>query len=149
MPSDRIIPANKTCFSGLEIENSSPDVITADLAPDQLRLAVQPDEGFYLSLQAKHPGPKLCLGTLEMDFRYSSLLPAGENMPSAYERLLLDIMLHDRTLFMRRDTVELSWQLFDPVLHQWAARDPTGGPLLFYPQGTPGPQERYHFLQTR
>ncbi|MBR2425190.1 MAG: glucose-6-phosphate dehydrogenase [Lentisphaeria bacterium] len=118
----------------------------ADLAPDQLRLAVQPDEGFYLSLQAKHPGPKLCLGTLEMGFRYSSLLNVSEHMLTAYERLLLDIMLHDRTLFMRRDTVELSWELFTPVLNQWASGDPAGGPLHFYPQGMPGPEALQHFL---
>ena len=120
-----------------------------DLAPDSLRLAVQPDEGFYLSLQAKHPGPKLCLGTLEMGFRYSSLLPRGEEMPSAYERLLLDVMLHDRTLFMRRDAVELSWELFTPVLKQWAEHDPAGGKLLSYPQGTAGPPEVRKFLASQ
>ena len=119
---------------------------SSDLAPDSLRLAVQPDEGFYLSLQAKHPGPKLCLGTLEMGFRYSSLLNVSEHMLTAYERLLLDVMLHDRTLFMRRDTVELSWELFTPVLNQWASGDPAGGPLHFYPQGMPGPEALPRFL---
>ena len=81
-----------------------------------------------------------------MGFRYSSLLNVSEHMLTAYERLLLDVMLHDRTLFMRRDTVELSWELFTPVLNQWASGDPAGGPLHFYPQGMPGPEALQRFL---
>ena len=58
-------------------------------------------------------------------------------------------MLHDRTLFMRRDAVELSWEIFSPVLNQWAEHDPAGGTLLSYPQGTAGPPEVWKFLASQ
>jgi len=87
-----------------------------DLAPNRLVLTVQPQEGLTLELIAKKPGPKLCMGELAMDFRYSSILEPGETMPDAYERLLLDCMLGDQTLFLRSDTVRLAWKFLEPAL---------------------------------
>ena len=87
-----------------------------DLAPNRLILTVQPEEGLTLELIAKKPGPKLCMGELAMDFRYASILERGETMPDAYERLLLDCMLGDQTLFLRSDTVRLAWQFLAPAL---------------------------------
>ena len=87
-----------------------------DLAANRLILTVQPQEGLTLELIAKKPGPKLCMGELGLDFRYASILEQGEAMPDAYERLLLDCMLGDQTLFLRSDTVRLAWDFLAPAL---------------------------------
>ena len=113
-----------------------------DLTPNQLILNVQPEEGLRLTIQAKQPGPKLCMGALSMDFKYASILEPGETMPDAYERLLLDCMLGDQTLFIRNDTIEHAWSLLTPVLDVWERGE--GGPvppLFHYPAGSWGPKE--------
>ena len=113
-----------------------------DLTPNQLILNVQPEEGLRLTIQAKQPGPKLCMGALSMDFKYASILEPGETMPDAYERLLLDCMLGDQTLFIRNDTIEHAWSLLTPVLNVWERGE--GGPvppLFHYPAGSWGPKE--------
>ena len=102
-----------------------------DLAANRLILTVQPQEGLALELIAKKPGPKLCMGKMALDFRYASILESGENMPDAYERLLLDCMLGDQTLFLRSDTVRLAWQFLGPALE--AAEEITPVP---YPAGS-------------
>jgi len=79
-----------------------------------LVLRIQPREGMGLSLQAKQPGSKLCMGTLNMRYHYETVFRT--EMPDAYERLLLDCMVGDQTLFMRFDSVETTWRLLDPVL---------------------------------
>ncbi len=112
-----------------------------NLAPNQLVLNVQPEEGLSLTIQAKQPGPKLCMGSLTMDFKYDSILEEGESMPEAYERLLLDCMLGDQTLFIRSDAIESAWTLLTPVLNAWEADAPGCGPLLKYPAGSWGPDE--------
>ena len=109
-----------------------------DLAPNTLVLNVQPDEGLALTIQAKQPGPKLCMGSLSMDFKYSDVIE-GEK-PEAYERLLLDCMLGDQTLFIRSDTIELAWSIFTPVLKTWEEK-PEASPLYEYPAGSWGPTE--------
>ncbi len=112
-----------------------------DLTPNQLILNVQPEEGLTLTIQAKQPGPKLCMGALSMDFKYASILENGEIMPDAYERLLLDCMLGDQTLFIRNDTIEHAWTLLNPVLDAWKSGRDSAGALAFYPAGTWGPKE--------
>jgi len=107
-----------------------------DLMPNQLVLNVQPDEGMALTIQAKHPGPKLCMSALTMDFKYRELFK--EDLPDAYERLLLDSMLGDQTLFYRQDAMTLSWQLLEPILNAWR-NDPSIMPLESYSAGTWGP----------
>ena len=119
---------------------------SADMEPDTLVLKVQPEEGMALTIQAKQPGPKLCMGALSMDFKYASILEPGESMPEAYERLLLDCMLGDQTLFIRSDTVELAWGLLTPVLDLWRER-PETCPLAFYPAGSSGPKEADRLIQ--
>ncbi|OQA82092.1 MAG: Glucose-6-phosphate 1-dehydrogenase [Lentisphaerae bacterium ADurb.Bin242] len=114
-----------------------------DLARNRLILTVQPEEGLALNLIAKRPGPKLCMGDLTMDFKYASILDTGESMPEAYERLLLDCMLGDQTLFIRSDTVRLAWSLLSPVLE---ARERM--PLRFYPAGSAGPEEADRLLRS-
>jgi len=107
-----------------------------DLAPNVLVLNVQPNEGASLTLQAKHPGPKLCMSSLTMDFTYSEVF--GEDPPEAYERLLLDCMLGDPTLFVRSDDMEVSWALITPLLETWRAQGEAGR-IDPYPPGSWGP----------
>ena len=106
------------------------------LTPNTLTLRVQPQENVNLLLQAKLPGPKLCIGDLPLHFAFSDL--GAWDAPDAYARLLLDVMLHDHTLFVRSETIAASWQLFTPVLDAW--RDaPDACPLRTYPAGSEGP----------
>ena len=110
-----------------------------DLSPNILTLNVQPEEGISLSIQAKQPGPKLCIGSLNMDFRYASILQPGETIPDSYERLLLDCMLGDQTLFIRSDTILEAWKILMPILSAWTENPEI--PLFSYPQGSWGPKE--------
>ncbi|MPN64672.1 Glucose-6-phosphate 1-dehydrogenase 2 [bioreactor metagenome] len=82
-----------------------------------------------------------------MDFKYSSILDKGESMPDAYERLLLDCMLGDQTLFIRSDTIELAWQLLTPVLNAWESKSPNSGELYTYPAGSWGPKASDKLIQ--
>jgi glucose-6-phosphate 1-dehydrogenase len=109
-----------------------------ELTPNVLVMNVQPDEGMALTIEAKHPGAKLCMSALTMDFKYRELFV--EDLPDAYERLLMDCMLGDQTLFNRRDGMELSWSLFTPVLKRWD-EDRAPESLPIYKSGTWGPPE--------
>ena len=106
-----------------------------DLQPDVLRLRVQPEEGMGLTLQAKKPGPKLCMGALTLNYNYRE---AGGEPLSAYARLLLDCQLGDQTLFIRSDIIAAAWRLFQPVLDTWRDR-PELSSLQEYPAGSRGP----------
>jgi glucose-6-phosphate 1-dehydrogenase len=94
--------------------NADPD---APLAPNVLTLRIQPNEGFSLRMSSKLPGPKARVYPVLMDFRYGTTF--GETSPEAYERLLLDVMAGDATLFMRRDAVEMSWTWITDILQAW------------------------------
>ncbi|QSH40879.1 glucose-6-phosphate dehydrogenase [Lentisphaerota bacterium ZTH] len=96
-------------------------IAAKDMQPDVLVLTVQPDEGMSLGIQAKKPGPKLCMGNLTLDFKYNSIF--GGQSHDAYERLLLDAMLGDQTLFIRSDVIAASWRLLTPVLEAWDSFD--------------------------
>jgi glucose-6-phosphate 1-dehydrogenase len=89
----------------------------ADMPSNILALQLQPQEGISLSFQAKQPGSKICIGTLDMSFSYQSVF--GVSLPEAYQRLLLDCMVGDQTLFTRLDGVEAAWRLLTPVLEAW------------------------------
>ena len=110
-----------------------------DLAPNVLVMRVQPDEGLELTVQAKRPGPKLCMSTMDLDVSYRQAFQADP--PDAYQRLLLDALLGDQALFLSGDLVRRSWQFWQPVLDAWAA-DGSGGscPLHPYPAGSWGPE---------
>ena len=101
------------------------------LPANVLVLKIQPQEGISLFFEAKRPGPKLCIGTLQMDFNYAEIF--GDQPPEAYQRLLLDCMLGDQTLFTRIDDVKLAWQLIDNVLATWRQQDMEPP---FYPAGS-------------
>jgi len=87
------------------------------MPPNVLVFQIQPEEGISLRFQAKRPGSKICIGTLKMTFSYKDVF--GVEMPEAYQRLLLDCMAGDQTLFTRFDSIEVSWQLLMPVLEAW------------------------------
>jgi glucose-6-phosphate 1-dehydrogenase len=105
-----------------------------DLPPNVLRFQIQPAEGMYLSLQAKRPGSKICLSTLEMAVDYQDVF--GFKMPEAYQRLLLDCMVGDQTLFTRHDSILASWEILTPVLESWSQENEVAP----YPAGSDGPQ---------
>ncbi len=93
----------------------------ADMPSNVLALQLQPQEGISLSFQAKQPGSKICIGTLDMSFSYQNVF--GVSLPEAYQRLLLDCMVGDQTLFTRQDGVEVAWRLLTPVLEAWQNDD--------------------------
>jgi glucose-6-phosphate 1-dehydrogenase len=114
--------------------NVKPEV---PLEPTVLSLRVQPEEGMAMRIASKLPGPKVRIYPVQMEFNYSADL--GGVPPEAYERLLLDVMAGDATLFLRKDAVEAAWKFVMPVLDHWAksrARD-----LPEYQCGTWGPVE--------
>jgi glucose-6-phosphate 1-dehydrogenase len=105
--------------------------------PNTLVFRIQPDEGISLSFAAKRPGMRLALGPVEMAFGYAESF--DEPVPEAYERLLLDALRGDPTLFLRSDEVAAAWAYVDPVLAAW--RDGPKPTFPNYPAGTWGPRE--------
>ena len=124
-----------------------PMLTPEDLVHNILIFNIQPDEGITLTFQAKKPGPKLCMSPVVMDFKYSKEF--GSSPPEAYERLLLDCMLGDQTLFIRHDGMELAWSLITPVLNYWKTlpADSDDGKLHFYPSGSWGPKSAQQLLE--
>jgi glucose-6-phosphate 1-dehydrogenase len=108
--------------------------------PNLLVIRIQPDEGIALTFAAKTPGPDLKLGTVTMDFRYGEVF--GSEPPEAYERLLLDAIHGDATLYARGDWVEQAWKALTPILDAWAA----GGEPTPYEAGTWGPPDADAFI---
>jgi glucose-6-phosphate 1-dehydrogenase len=104
------------------------------LRPNVLVIHVQPDEGVSLAIGAKVPGQGLNIRTVHMDFLYGGTFRTG--MPEAYERLILDTMLGDQTLFTRADEVEEQWKLVDAIVAGWQRDHPA---FPNYPSGTWGP----------
>ncbi|HEV8617398.1 MAG TPA: glucose-6-phosphate dehydrogenase [Methylomirabilota bacterium] len=111
------------------------------VAPNVLVIRIQPDEGIALTVAAKTPGPDLALGPVTLDFRYGEVF--GGEPPEAYERLLLDAIHGDATLYARGDWVEHAWALLQPVLDTWG-RTPAGLPT--YEAGSWGPPEADAFI---
>ena len=101
-----------------------------ELPANVLVLQIQPEEGISLSFQAKRPGAKTCMSTLTMNFNYNELF--GTEPPEAYQRILLDCMVSDQTLFTRQDAIETAWQLLTPIMQAW---ENNGYELHKYPAG--------------
>ena len=128
--------------SGTEISvhfKKAPSVLfnKESFALDQnvLVVRIQPDEGISLRMQAKVPGTSLRIEPVKMDFHYGTSF--GKPSPEAYERLLLDAMSGDATLFARSDEVEEAWAFIDPIEEAWHSKDAPA--LEFYPAGSWGP----------
>jgi glucose-6-phosphate 1-dehydrogenase len=109
--------------------------IAAGLEPDALIVRVQPDEGLSLRFGAKVPGHAFRVQKASMDFSYESF---EQESIDAYERVLLDALIGDPTLFIRADEVGRSWRIVDPVLRFWAADT---RPIPLYQAATWGPTE--------
>ncbi|HEX6488495.1 MAG TPA: glucose-6-phosphate dehydrogenase [Candidatus Dormibacteraeota bacterium] len=112
-----------------------------ELHPNAITLRIQPEEGISLRFGAKIPTAGIRIGSVNMDFLYMSSFLV--DAPDAYERLLVDCMLGDATLFARIDEVEAAWRLVDPIESSWAESRPQ---LSFYEAGTWGPKEADEML---
>jgi len=112
------------------------------LTRNELVVRIQPDEGVALTVAAKMPGPELKMLPVELDFRYGEVF--GAEPPEAYERLLLDAIHGDSTLFARADWVEQAWSLLEPVLDAWASEG--APPPYLYEAGSWGPPEAEPFI---
>jgi glucose-6-phosphate 1-dehydrogenase len=107
-----------------------------ELQPNLIAMRIQPDEGISLRFGAKVPSPNMEVCPVNMNFSYAEAF--GKSSANGYERLLLDAMLGDATLFAHRDGVEATWALLTPILDQWASTRPKGFPN--YAAGTWGPE---------
>ena len=112
--------------------------------PNVLSMRIQPDEGISLRFGAKIPGPSMNIGTVNMDFSYADAF--GKSSANGYERLLLDAMLGDGTLFAHRDGVEATWALMTPILEAWK-KDPVKD-FPNYAAGTWGPSAADALLES-
>ncbi|GAA2611175.1 glucose-6-phosphate dehydrogenase [Paractinoplanes durhamensis] len=106
------------------------------LEADALILRIQPNEGISLRFGAKVPGHSFRVRTASMDFSYEQTF--AEESPEAYERLLLDAMLGDPTLFIRADEVEQCWRIVDPIIEHWAS---DRSPIPTYEAASWGPTD--------
>jgi glucose-6-phosphate 1-dehydrogenase len=113
-----------------------------NLAANTLAFQIQPDEGMSMVLNAKTPGLETRTQPVKMNFRYATTF--GSNTPEAYERLILDAMIGDGTLFIRGDETERSWQLVTPVLEHWQEQGRTG--MDSYAAGSWGPASSAELL---
>jgi glucose-6-phosphate 1-dehydrogenase len=104
-----------------------------ELDPNVLVIRIQPDEGISLNFATKVPGPEVEVRTVDMEFDYET--DFGSGTPAAYERLLLDCMVGDATLFARSDEIEQAWEIMDPIVRHWSR----GGRPTAYAPGTWGP----------
>ena len=110
--------------------------------PNVLTLRIQPDEGISLKFGAKVPGTEMQIRSVNMDFFYGSSFVREQ--PEAYERLLLDCMLGDSTLFTRRDEVEAAWTFLQSILDEW--QNEPADSILTYESGTWGPEAADEFI---
>ena len=109
---------------------------------NQIILTVQPDEGVSVSLGAKIPGTRMRIRPVIMEFRYGTSFMSES--PEAYERLILDAMRGDATLFTRNDEIEALWGIIDPILTAW--HEDTTSPIPQYESGSAGPAEAEQLL---
>jgi len=112
---------------------------TEELGHNQLVIRVQPDEGVTLKFGSKVPGSMMEVRDVSMDFLYGEAFT--ESSPEAYERLILDVLLGDATLFPRNDEVDASWRVIDPLEQFWAGQEPQ-----LYRAGEWGPKDADEML---
>jgi glucose-6-phosphate 1-dehydrogenase len=122
-----------------ECEGDMCDLVGA--RPNTLVFSIQPNESISLSFSAKRPGMQYQIQPVDMDFQYEESFAV--DVPEAYERLLLDVMRGDSTLFTRSDELEAAWRFVDPLLRAWES--PDHRPEL-YPAGSWGPKAAQELL---
>ena len=115
-------------FEGQDVQNVKPNILS---------FQIQPDEGISFKISSKPPGPKVRVQSVNMDFSYGASF--GVEPPEAYERLLLDGMRGDATLFTRNDEIEEAWDLLEPIFQAWNERGASAHPVYGYEAGTWGP----------
>ena len=118
------------------------DTAAEGLRPNVLLVHVQPNEGVSLAIGAKVPGQGMSIRTVHMDFLYGGAFRTG--LPEAYERLILDCMLGDATLFTRSDEIEEQWGLVDAIVAAWRREHPM---FPNYAAGAWGPKEANDLLE--
>jgi glucose-6-phosphate 1-dehydrogenase len=132
----------------VQLKEVPPILFNADpakrLEPNVLTIRIQPDEGFSLGISCKRPGPQVRVAPVKMDFHYGEAFGQSSS-PEAYERLILDVMHNDPTLFMRRDAVEAAWRWVMPLLERWAQQT---DPLPSYQPGSWGPTEADRLIES-
>jgi len=122
----------------------SPGNDGCEIQPNLLNIRIQPDEGIALRFGAKVPSSsQMAVCPVTMDFDYEAAF--GKSTANGYERLLLDAMLGDQTLFAHRDGVETNWAIYTPILQAWAAKVPQVFPNYF--AGSWGPECADHLLE--
>lgn len=114
-----------------------------EFSSNRLTLCLQPDEGIHLKLETKVPDTIAETKSVDLQYHYRDVF-GEDSIPKAYERLLLDAINGDASLFTRGDRSELAWELIDPILQAW--EDPYGPPLAIYEQGSWGPTEADNML---
>jgi len=115
------------------------------ILPDQLGICIQPDEGVHLRFQTKVPGAGIETQSARMEFHYHDDDEEMSQLPDAYERLLLDALQGDASLFAREDEIDNAWRLVDPLT---AASEAGEVPVHPYTAGTWGPEESMRLLQS-
>ena len=138
-----------TKASEITIQFQAPPDVMFDLSdnqgftPNTLSICVQPDEGLHLKFEAKVPDSARNSRSVDMDFHYRDTFQDA-TLPDAYERLLLDALRGDASLFARSDGIRTAWQLIDPILESWTLSD--APPLTSYDPGSWGPVEADELL---
>ena len=134
----------------INIEFQEPPHMMFDLpedyehVPNMLSLCIQPDEGIHFKFEAKVPGKIQETRSVDMEFHYQRAFE-DVTLPDAYERLLLDALQSDPSLFARSDGIEAAWRLIDPIIAGW--QSPDAGELITYPRGSWGPREANALLR--
>jgi glucose-6-phosphate 1-dehydrogenase len=136
-------------FTEINVEFKCPPFLlfapqdSACVKPNILGLCIQPDEGIHLRFQAKVPGAGLQMIPTSLEFHYQDVV-GNTDLPDAYERLLLDALQGDASLFARSDEIELAWRIIDPIAEGWesvATNEPSS-----YAAGSWGPEAAVEFL---
>ena len=117
---------------------------TGDHSRNMLSICIQPDEGIHLTIEAKIPDRQIAK-SVDMELHYDNAFKA-EDLPDAYERLILDAINGDAALFIRGDEIESAWKIVDPIIEGWAS-DPSAPPMQRYAKGSWGPATADELLE--
>ena len=128
--------AKQTSIIVIQFKDTPHRIFKEDTSPNRLVIAIQPDNAISLFFECKAPGLEMKLKNVEMDFTYRENY--DQQLPEAYEALLLDAMEGDASLFMRKDQVEAAWKVVMPMINEWKRQAKSS--LKFYPAGTMGPK---------
>ena len=119
------------------------NILGEHITANRLTLSIHPEEEVRLTFQAKSPGPGMCLRNVTMNFDYAE----GESIRlSAYEKVLLDVLMGDHTLFWRQDSVDLCWEFLTPILMECDCPDDPSGRLHLYKSGSDGPRAAHRLI---